>query len=177
MKKTLVLATSIAVLAGIWTIIVLNIGSFGPIPFVLWPTFVAWAAFFYLGANGLAMRNAIVQLFTGAILSGFFLWLYGLIKFSDPSFIWLGIFVVLIAWPLTALSGVSKWWAAVPAGFCGAACWFGVSSAAGSLGPWSVTVAACIPLLCGVLLGWLSLAITNVVVKEPKPEAPKVAKA
>ena len=94
MKKTLVLATSIAVLAGIWTVIVLNVGTLGPIPFVLWPTFVAWAAFFYLGANGLAIRNGLVQLFTGAILSGFFLWLYGLLKFNDPSFIWLGIFVV-----------------------------------------------------------------------------------
>lgn len=177
MKKTLVLATSIAVLAGIWTVIVLNVGTLGPIPFVLWPTFVAWAAFFYLGANGLAIRNGLIQLFTGAILSGFFLWLYGLIKFSDPSFIWLGIFVVLIAWPLTALSGVSKLWAAVPSGFCGAACWFGVSSAAGTLGPWQVTIATMIPLLAGMLLGWLSLALTNVVVREPKPEAPKVAKA
>jgi hypothetical protein len=165
------------VLAGIWTIIVLNIGSFGPIPFILWPTFVAWAAFFYLGANGLAIRNAIVQLFTGAILSGLFLWLYGLLGLNDPNFIWLGIFVVLIAWPLTALSGVSKFWAAVPAGFCGAACWFGVSSAAGTIGPWSVTIATMIPLLCGVLLGWLSLAITNVIVPAPKPETPKVAKA
>jgi len=32
------------VLAGIWTVIVFNIGSLGPIPFVLWPTFIAWAA-------------------------------------------------------------------------------------------------------------------------------------
>ena len=166
MKKTLVLATSIAVLAGIWTIIVVNVGNFGSIPFVLWPTFVAWAAFFYLGANGDAIKKGLVQLFTGAILSGFFLWIYGLIGFNDPKAIWLGIFVVLIAWPLTALSGWNKLWAAVPAGFCGAACWFGVNSAGGGLGPWQVTIATLIPLLCGMLLGWLSLWITNLIVKE-----------
>ena len=118
MKKTLVLATSIAVLAGIWTVLVVNIGKFGTIPFVLWPTFVAWAAFFYLGANGDAIKKGLVQLFTGAILSGFFLWIYGMIGFNDPKAIWLGIFVVIIAWPLTALSGVNKLWSAVPAGFC-----------------------------------------------------------
>ena len=71
-------------LAGIWTIVVLNVGHFGSIPFILWPTFVAWAAFFYLGANGTAIRNGLVQLFTGAILSGLFVWIYGLLKVNDP---------------------------------------------------------------------------------------------
>jgi hypothetical protein len=167
-KKTLLLATSIAVLAGIWTVIVLNVGAIGSIPFVLWPTFVAWAAFFYLGANGTAIRNGLVQLFTGAILSGLFLWIYGLIKVNDPAFIVLGIFVVIIAWPLTALSGVSKLWAAVPAGFCGAACWFGVSAANGTVGPWVVTIATLIPLLCGMFLGWLSLKIVTILMPEKK---------
>ncbi len=166
MKKTLVLATSIAVLAGIWTVIVLNVKAFGSIPFVLWPTFVGWAAFFYLGANTDAMKKGTIQLWTGAILSGLFIWIYGLLKFNDPAFIWLGIFVVLIAWPLTALSGVNKLWAAVPAGFCGAACWFGVSG--GGTGPWVTTIATMIPLLCGILLGWLSMWITNLVVPDKK---------
>jgi len=168
MKKTLLLATSIAVLAGIWTIIVFNVGKIGSIPFVLWPTFVAWAAFFYLGANGTAVRNGLVQLFTGAILSGLFIWLYGLLKVNDPNFIVLGIFVVIIAWPLTALSGVNKLWAAVPSGFCGAACWFGVSSANATLGAWPTTIATMIPLLCGMLLGWLSFWITNALMPEKK---------
>jgi hypothetical protein len=173
MKKTLALATSIAVLAGIWTIVVLNVGSFGSIPFVLWPTFVAWAAFFYLGASVDGMRNGIIQLFTGAILSGVFIWLYSALKLSDPNFIWLGIFVVIIAWPLTALSGVSKFWAAVPAGFCGAACWFGVSAMGKD--PLTTTIATLIPLLCGELLGWLSMWIVNVLM--PAQEAAKVQTA
>jgi hypothetical protein len=174
MKKTLALATSIAVLAGIWTVVVFNIKTIGSIPFVLWPTFVAWAAFFYLGASGTGMRNGLVQLFTGAILSGFFVWIYGLLKVNDPAFIVLGIFVVIIAWPLTALSAYSKLWAAVPAGFCGAACWFGVS--AGGADPLTTTIATLIPLLCGEVLGWLSMWIINVTMPEPKA-AGKAAKA
>jgi hypothetical protein len=158
MKKTLLLATSIAVLAGIWTVIVLNIGKFGTIPFVLWPTFIAWAAFFYLGGTVEGMVKAIIQLFWGAFLSGLLLWIYGMLGLSpDPGFIVLGIFVIIIAWPLTAMSAVSKWFSAVPAGFCGAASWFGVSAANPTLGPWQTTLATWIPLLCGALLGWLSL--------------------
>lgn len=165
MKKTLVLATSIAVLAGIWTVIVVNVGAFGPVPFVLWPTFIGWAAYFYLGATGEGSRNAIVQLFTGAILSGIFIAIYSALKLSDPLSIWLGVFVVIIAWPLTALSGVSKYWAAVPAGFCGAAVWFGVSA----MGKDALitTIATLIPLLCGVILGWLS----NIIVRKVLPVA------
>jgi hypothetical protein len=155
-----------------WTIVVLNIGSIGPIPFVLWPTFVGWAAFFYLGASGGGMRNGLIQLVAGAILSGVFIWLYGALKLSDPNFIVLGIFVIIIAWPLTALSGVSKFWAAVPAGFCGAAVWFGVSGLGKD--PLTTTVAAIIPMLCGVLLGWFSLWIVGVLMPA-KPEAAKAS--
>jgi hypothetical protein len=166
MKKTLALATSIAVLAGLWTIIVLKVGSFGSIPFVLWPTFIGWAAFFYLGANGKGMLNGLVQLFTGAVLSGLLIWLYATLKISDPNFLVLGLFVFIIAWPITALSGFNKLWAAVPAGFCGAAAWFGVSSAFPAISPLTVTIAALIPMLCGEILAWLSLWIAGVLVPE-----------
>jgi hypothetical protein len=168
MKKTLALATSIAILAGLWTIIVLKVGSLGPIPFVLWPTFVGWAAFFYLGANGTGMRNGIIQLFTGVILSGLLVWLYATLKVPDPNFIVLGIFVFIIAWPITALSGFNSLWAAVPAGFCGAACWFGVSAAFSTASPLIVAIAAMIPLLCGEILAWFSLWIVGVLMPEKK---------
>ncbi len=166
MKKTFALATSIAVLAGIWTIVVLNVGNIGSIPFVLWPTFVGWAAFFYLGANGAGMRNGLVQLFTGPILCGVFISIYAALKVADPGFIVLGIFVLILAWPITALSGLSNFWAAVPAGFCGAACWFGVSAAFPKADPLTVTIATLIPLFCGEILAWLSLWIVGVLLPE-----------
>ncbi len=120
MKKTLLLATSIAVLAGIWTVIVVNIGKFGAVPFVLWPTFIAWAAFFYLGGTTEGLLKAWIQLWFGAILSGLFMWIYGLLGLNpDPGWIVLGIIVIIIAWPLTGMSAVSKWFSAVPAGLRG----------------------------------------------------------
>ncbi len=167
MKKTMLLATSIAVLAGIWTVIVLNIGAFGTVPFVLWPTFVAWAAFFYLGGTGEGMVKAVIQLWFGAILSGIFIYIYSLLGLNpDPIFIVLGIFVIIIAWPLTAMSAVSKWFSAVPAGFCGAAVWFGVSGLGKD--PLTTTIAAMIPLLCGALLGWLSLWLVVTLMPEKR---------
>lgn len=171
MKKTLALATSIAVLAGIWTIFVLNVGSIGSIPFILWPTFVGWAAFFYLGANVAGMRNGLVQLSTGVILSGLFIWLYAALKLTDPNFIILGIFVFIVAWPITALSGFNNLWAAVPAGFCGAACWFGVSGMLPTASPLIVTIATLIPLFSGEVLAWLSLWIVGVLMPEKKATA------
>ena len=86
----------------------------------------------------------------------------------DPTFIVLGIIVIIIAWPLTAMSAVSKWFSAVPAGFCGAASWFGVSGANAGLNPLQTTIATMIPLLCGVLLGWLSLWIVVKLMPEKK---------
>ena len=171
MKKTLALATSIAVLAGIWTVVVLKIATIGSIPFVLWPTFVGWAAFFYLGANLTGMRNGLVQLSTGAILSGLFIWLYAALKVPDPNFIVLGVFVFIVAWPITALSGFNNLWAAVPAGFCGAACWFGISAMLPTASPVIVTLATLIPLFCGEILAWVSLWLVGVFVSEKKAVA------
>ena len=167
MKKTLLLATSIAVLAGIWTVIVFNIKAFGTIPFVLWPTFIAWAAFFYLGGTKEGMGKALVQLWWGAFLSGLFIWIYSMLGLkTDPGFIVLGIIVIIIAWPLTAMSAVSKWFSAVPAGFCGAACWFGVSGLGKD--PLTTTIATMIPLLCGLILGFISLWIVTKMMPEKK---------
>jgi Protein of unknown function (DUF1097) len=155
------------VLAGIWTVIVFNIKAFGAIPFVLWPTFIAWAAFFYLGGTTEGLVKAWVQLWFGAILSGIFIWIYSQLGLSpDPGFIVLGIIVIIIAWPLTAMSAWSKWFSAVPAGFCGAASWFGVSQLGKD--PLTTTIATMIPLLCGLLLGWLSLWIVVKLMPEKK---------
>jgi hypothetical protein len=93
------------------------------------------------------------------------------LKVADPGFIVLGIFVMILAWPITALSGFSSLWAAVPAGFCGAACWFGVSAALPKADPLTVTIATLIPLFCGEVLAWVSLWIVGVLMPEKKPAA------
>lgn len=166
MRKTLTLATVIAVMAGAWTVAVLNIGKFGDMPFLLWPTFVAWGAFFYAGASVDGLTKGLVQFATGIVLAAVATWIYTQLKVTDTNFIVLGIFVFALAWPITALSGLNATWAAVPAGFMGAAIFFGVYFYGGTMGakvdvPYAAA-AAFVPLLCGEVLGWLSLQITNV---------------
>jgi len=190
MKKTLILATVIAVLAGTWTFAVMNIKTFGDIPFILWPTFVAWGAFFYAGASVDGLVKALVQFATGVALAaaGAYVWLHvGTLAADDTSFIYLGIIVFVIAWPITALSGVPSlkgYWAAVPAGFIGAGVFFGVfffgnspvAAGGANASELSSAIAAFLPLLCGGLLGWLSLQLTNVLAAEPRPiPAPRPA--
>jgi hypothetical protein len=185
MKKTLILATVIAALAGMWTVVVLNVKSFGDIQFVLWPTFIAWGAFFYAGATVDGAVKAIVQFVTGVVLAAVAVYVYLQLKVTDTNFIVLGVFVFLLAWPITALSGVASlkgFWAAVPAGFMGAAVFFGIHfyGGANAVGPnpseLNSAIAAIIPLACGLALGWLSLQITNVLAAEPKvAAAPRAA--
>lgn len=178
MKKTLVLATVIAVLAGVWTTLVMNVKPIGDVPIVLWPTFIAWGAFFYAGATVDGLVKGLVQFATGIVLAAVASYLYlhiGTIAKDDTSFVVLGIAVFLLAWPITALSGVSAlkgFWAAVPTGFMGAGVFFGIFffGNAGAQGPNPseaiCAVAALIPLVCGEILGWISLQLTNVLAAE-----------
>ena len=160
-KHLFALSTSIGLLAGIWTALVLAVPMIGPLPFVLWPTFAAWATFFYAGASVDGMLKGLVQLFTGAILS--FILMSGFVALGSPgpAPLVIGFIVLVIAWTLTALSGVNKWWSQVPAGFCGAALFFGVSSTpalTASNQVWSSLhlLATLLPVLAGQGLGWLS---------------------
>lgn len=185
MKKTLVLATVIAALAGIWTTLVMNIKAFGDIPFVLWPTFIAWGAFFYAGATVDGLVKGLVQFATGIVLAAAASWVYLNLGVADGNFVVLGVFVFILAWPITALSGMNGFWAAVPAGFMGAAVFFGVfffGSSAVAAGGASASVplsaaAALIPLVCGEALGWASLQLTNAFAPDrvPANAAPKPA--
>ena len=172
-KYLLVLSTSIGALAGIWTWLAFTLPNLGPVPFVLWPTFIAWAAFFYAGATVDGMVKGLVQLFTGAILSWVMMMIF--VAANPPAAsvpAMLGVVVFVIAWALTAVSGVNKLWSLVPAGFCGAASYFGVGSAVPAGQAHSVThlLATLFPLLAGELLGWTSAAFA-VPAKAPAAEA------
>jgi Protein of unknown function (DUF1097) len=179
MKKTLILATVIAVLAGLWTVVVFNVKSFGDIPFIFWPTFIAWGAFFYAGATVDGLVKGIVQFTTGIVLAAVASYIYLHANLKDDNFLILAIVVFVIAWPITVLSGIPAlkgYWAAVPAGFMGAAVFFGIfffgnsAVAAGgkSASELSSAIVGFIPLASGLVLGWLSLQITNVLAAERK---------
>ncbi len=184
MKKTLILATVIATLAGLWTMLLFNVKSIGDLPLILWPTFIAWGAFFYAGATVDGAVKGIVQFTTGIAVAAVASYIYlhvGTLAADDPNrgFIVLGVLVFILAWPITALSGVAAlkgYWAAVPAGFMGAAVFFGIfffgnsAVAAGgtSASELSSAIVGFIPLASGLVLGWLSLQITNVLAAERK---------
>jgi hypothetical protein len=184
MKKTLVLATVIALLAGIWTIVVMNIKSFGDVPFVLWPTFIAWGAFFYAGATVDGLVKGLVQFATGIVVAAVASFIYVNAAFSDANFVILGVFVFVLAWPITALSGVNGFWAAVPAGFMGAAVFFGIyffgnsgvaAGGASASAPLSA-IAALIPLVCGEVLGWVSFKATGVLAADKPASSATLAR-
>lgn len=175
MKQTLILATVISILAGLWTMLLFNVKSVGDYPLVLWPTFITWGAFFYAGATVDGLVKGLIQFATGVLLAAAASYIYlnvGTLAADDPGrdFIVLGLLVAILAWPITALSGVSAlkgYWAAVPAGFMGAAVFFGIYffGSAGSLGPnpsvLNTCIIAAIPLVGGAILGWLSLQIAT----------------
>lgn len=170
MKKTLILATVAGVLAWILTIVVLNIGSFGPIPFALWPIFAAWATFFMVGANGTGSRRGFIQLTCGVLLSLILMSGYVALKLSDPLFIWLGLLVFILAWGLVAISGLHPELSVSPAGFVGAAIFFGMMGGNPNLSLVQVTIGSLIPAAVGLLLmGPLTMWINAKV--QPKPAA------
>jgi hypothetical protein len=181
MKKTLILAAVISVLAGAWTVAVLNIGKFGDVPFLLWPTFIGWGAFFYAGASVDGLTKGAIQFATGIILAAVATYIYtqAIAAGSDGKFVILGVFVAVLAFPITALSGVAAlkgYWAAVPAGFMGAAVFFGVYFYGGTMGAKvdvpQAAIASFLPIFCGLVLGFISLAITNVLAADKPAPAP-----
>lgn len=173
MKKTLILATVAGVLAWIITIVVLNIGQFGAIPFALWPIFAAWATFFMLGANGAGARKGIIQMACGILLSLVLMAGYVALKLNDPMFIWLGLLVFFLAWILVAISGLHPELSACPAGFVGAAIFFGLMAGNPKLSLVEVTIGSLIPAAVGLLcMGPLTMWFNKLVsAKEPTPAA------
>lgn len=157
MKKTLILATVCGILAWIITSLVLNIGHFGTIPFALWPVFGAWAAFFMLGANTTAARRGYIQMACGILVSFICMTVYNALKLNDPAFIWLGFFVLVLAWILIAISGLHPELSAAAAGFAGAAIFFGMMGGNPKLSLVEVTIGSLIPAAVGFCMGLLSV--------------------
>ena len=170
MKKTLILATVAGVLAWILTIVVLNIGSFGTIPFALWPIFAAWATFFMVGANGTGARRGYIQMAFGIVLSLVLMSGYVALALTDPLFIWLGLLVFFLAWILVAAGGLHPELSVSPAGFVGAAIFFGMMAGNPKLSLVEVTIGSLIPAAVGFCMGLLTMWFNAKA--QPKEAAP-----
>ncbi|KKM11469.1 hypothetical protein SY88_08630 [Clostridiales bacterium PH28_bin88] len=142
------LALSIGILAGIWTYVS------GITGLLTWPAFVGWALFFAAGGD----KNAIVK--TGApIICGVILGYLSVV--AAPylgSALGLAIAVTIIAIIMVMLSPVSIF-TFVPAQFAAAASFFGAGAQ---------FVPAIVPLLLGVLFGYLSAVLPGIFAGEKK---------
>jgi len=143
--QLLPISLSIGILAGIWTFVSATYGI------LTWPTFVGWAIFFFLGANKDALVKAFPPVLVGLILG--YLTVVANTSLNGNTLI-LAILVAILAFLLTFMMNIS-WLAAAPAAFAATATYFGVGD----------PIKAAIPLIIGLLLGYISVWIVDIFVK------------
>ncbi len=135
------LALSIGVLAGIWTFV-------SVIAHLLtWPAFVGWALFFAGGGDSKSIGKCLAPGLLGIVLG--FLVVKTMPFFSGAWF--LPVAVAVIAFIMVMVMS-SQIFAFAPAAFAGCAVYFGSN---GDI------VAATIPFVLGILLGYVSAVLPN----------------
>ena len=144
--QLLPISLSIGILAGIWTYVSI---TYGLLP---WPAFVGWAIFFFAGANKEALVKTIPPILVGLALG--YLTILANTALNGDTLI-LALLVVVLAFILTFMMNIS-WLATAPAGFAMVAVLFG---AAGD------PVKAGVPLIIGLLLGYVSVWIPGLFTK------------
>jgi len=143
--QLLPISLSIGILAGIWTYVSMTCGI------LTWPAFVGWAIFFFAGANKDALVKAFPPILVGLALG------YGTVLINTAlkgDTLILSILVVVLAFLLTFMMNIS-WLATAPAAFAMVAVFFGVGD----------PLKAAIPLIIGLLLGYVSVWIPELFVK------------
>ncbi|GAB6171793.1 hypothetical protein JCM15765_12710 [Paradesulfitobacterium aromaticivorans] len=136
------LALSIGGLAGIWTFVS------GIASFLTWPAFVGWALFFAGGGDSKAIGKSLAPGLLGIVLG--FLVLKAMPLFNGGS-LFLAVGVAVIAFIMVMVMS-TRVFAFAPAAFAGCAVYFGAN---GDI------VAATIPFVLGILLGYVSAVLPN----------------
>ncbi|MBP1761617.1 MAG: hypothetical protein H6Q64_1159 [Firmicutes bacterium] len=149
--QLLPISLSIGILAGIWTFVSATYGI------LTWPTFIGWAIFFFLGANKEALVKAFPPVLAGLIL-GYLTVLVNTALHGNTLI--LAILVAVLAFLLTFMMNIS-WLAAAPSAFAATATYFGVGD----------PIKAAIPLIIGLLLGYISVWIVDIFVKNDTDKA------
>lgn len=145
------ISLSIGILAGIWTYVSMTSGL------LTWPAFVGWAIFFFAGANKEALVKALPPILVGLALG------YGTVLVNTAlkgDTLILSILVVVLAFLLTFMMNI-PWLATAPAAFAMVAVYFGVGD----------PLKAGIPLIIGLLLGYVSVWIPGLFAKSDSSEA------
>lgn len=143
--QLLPISLSIGILAGIWTYVSI---TYGLLP---WPAFVGWAIFFFAGANKEALTKTLPPVIVGLVLG------YATVQLNTAlagNTVILSILVVVLAFLLTFMMNI-PWLATAPAAFAMVAVYFGVGD----------PLKAGIPLIIGLLLGYVSVWIPGLFAK------------
>jgi len=128
MSKLIALATSIAVLGGVWAFLALN-----PLAGValVWVGFIAWGCYFHTGGDNAALQKTIAGMTFGAIMAAIALALVsggalgGLGALAAP------VIIAITVFPLVAVSGMNLL-SVVPANVYGYAATAGLALTAGT---------------------------------------------
>ena len=130
MSKLTALATSIAVLGGVWAFLALN-----PLAGValVWVGFIAWGCYFHTGGDNAALQKTIAGMSFGAVMAAVALALVsggvlgGLGALSAP------VIIAITVFPLVAVAGMNLL-SVVPANVYGYAATAGLALTAGTAG-------------------------------------------
>ena len=130
MSKLTALATSIAVLGGVWAFLALN-----PLAGIalVWVGFIAWGCYFHTGGDNAALQKTIAGMSFGAVMAAVALALVsggvlgGLGALSAP------VIIAITVFPLVAVAGMNLL-SVVPANVYGYAATAGLALTAGTAG-------------------------------------------
>ena len=145
------LSLTIAILGGIWTYVSMVYGI------LTWPAFVGWAVFFFVGGNKEALVKAFPPLLVGLVLG--YLTVVANTALTGNTLI-LSILVTVLCFILTMMMNI-PFLATAPAAFAACATFFGVGD----------PIKAAIPLIIGLLLGYISVWIPELLVKSDSSNA------
>lgn len=148
------LALSIGILAGIWTY------ASGLLAILTWPAFIGWACFFATGGDVKSILKAGAPVICGVILG----WIGVKIAPIFGAAFGVPIAITIIAIIMVLLIKV-KGFEFAPGQFAGAASFFGAGAN---------FLPALLPLIIGILLGYLSAVLPKLVIK---PQAKSEGKA
>jgi len=130
MSKLTALATSIAVLGGVWAFLALNPLAGAAL---VWVGFIAWGCYFHTGGDNAALQKTIAGMIFGAVMAGVALYLVSSGALAGLGTLAAPVIIAVTVFPLVALAS-SNLLSTVPANVYGYAATAGLALTAGTAG-------------------------------------------
>ncbi|MEQ1488384.1 MAG: DUF1097 domain-containing protein [Methylotenera sp.] len=130
MSKLIALATSIAVLGGVWAFLALNPLAGAAL---VWVGFIAWGCYFHTGGDNAALQKTIAGMIFGAVMAGIALALVSGGALAGLGALGAPLIIAATVFPLVAVAGMNLL-SVVPANVYGYAATAGLALTAGTAG-------------------------------------------